>query len=168
MPASFVRLTAIITSTLTVTQYIDLYLDILILLSVIALVFFYLPSSHTIRITPYYLLGLIEGEGSFSLSNPKTMAISFYLSLTAAQSPLMNAIKNYLTSTLINNAHLKSLDSQDIINEVIFIYSRENRRVADKPQMEVSIKQIGFLVEKFIPMLSDLCFISKKYKDFQD
>jgi hypothetical protein len=29
------------------------------------------PSSHTIRITPYYLLGLIEGEGTFCLENPK-------------------------------------------------------------------------------------------------
>jgi hypothetical protein len=69
---------------------------------------FEMPSTHTIRITPYYLLGLFEGEGSFSFNKPKTMGISFTISLTAAQLPLMNAVKNYLISNYLDITHLKS------------------------------------------------------------
>jgi hypothetical protein len=32
---------------------------------------FVMPSFQSIRITPYWLLGLIEGEGSFCLNDPK-------------------------------------------------------------------------------------------------
>lgn len=68
-----------------------------------------MPSTHAaIRITPYWFLGLIEGGGYFCLYNPKTMGISFSLSLTAVQAPLINAIKNFLGSYLIDDVHLKS------------------------------------------------------------
>ena len=89
---------------------------------------FVMPSTHTIRITPYYLLGLFEGEGSFSLSNINTMAISFSISLTAAQAPLIKAVKDYLTSVFVDTVHLKSFfptDYMDIINEIVFIYPRK-------------------------------------------
>ena len=128
---------------------------------------FEMPDTHTIRITPYWLLGLIEGEGSFSLSNPKTMAISFTLSLTAAQTPLINAIKNYLGSYIIVDARLKSSpDYLEIINKIVFVYARKKRREADKPQIEITLKQIKFIHDKFIPMLFELNFVTKKYKDF--
>jgi len=132
---------------------------------------FEMPSTHAaIRITPYWLLGLIEGEGTFCLNNPKTMGISFSLSLTAVQAPLINAIQNFLGSYLIDGGvHLKSSqDYLEIISKIVFIYAREQRREADKPQIEISIKQVKFLVEKFIPMLSNLSFVTKKYKDFLD
>ena len=131
---------------------------------------FEMPSTHAaIRITPYWLLGLIEGEGTFCLNNPKTMGISFSLSLTAAQAPLIDAVKNFLGSYLIDGVHLKSpQDYLEIISKIVFVYAREQRREADKPQIEISIKQVKFLVDKFIPMLSNLSFVTKKYKDFLD
>ena len=98
------------------------------------------------------------------------MGISFSLSLTAVQAPLINAIQNFLGSYLIDGGvHLKSSqDYLEIISKIVFIYAREQRREADKPQIEISIKQVKFLVEKFIPMLSNLSFVTKKYKDFLD
>lgn len=55
---------------------------------------FDMPSTHSLRITPYWLLGLIEAEGSFSFSlSSNIMKTTFYLSLTAAQAPLIHAIK---------------------------------------------------------------------------
>jgi len=57
---------------------------------------FEMPAPHAIRITPYWLLGLIEGESSFSLNDPKTMGISFSLALIHAQYPLINAIKHFI------------------------------------------------------------------------
>lgn len=38
---------------------------------------FSMPSHHTIRITPYGLLGLIEGESTFCLNDSKNMRIHF-------------------------------------------------------------------------------------------
>jgi len=41
---------------------------------------FTMPTTHTIRITPYYLLGLIEGEGSFCLSKASLWNGSYFFS----------------------------------------------------------------------------------------
>lgn len=38
---------------------------------------FVLPDSHKIIITPYWLLGLIEGDGSFSVSTSKSFPLRF-------------------------------------------------------------------------------------------
>lgn len=34
--------------------------------------------------------------------------------------------------------------------------------------VEISVRQVGFIFDKFIPMLSNLSFVTKKYKDFLD
>lgn len=59
-----------------------------------------MPLSHSIRITPYWLLGLIEGEGSFFITKRRdyqSLGVCFSFALTYAQLPLMCAIKNFLT-----------------------------------------------------------------------
>ena len=38
---------------------------------------FILPNSHKILITPYWLLGFIEGDGSFSFSTSKSIPLRF-------------------------------------------------------------------------------------------
>jgi hypothetical protein len=97
------------------------------------------------------------------------MGISFSLSLTATQAPLINAIKNYLGSYFIDDAHLKSSqDNLEIISQIVYIYTRDKRGEGDKPQITISIKRIKYLVEKIIPMLSNLRFVTKKYQDFLD
>uniref|UniRef100_UPI0023F54B85 homing endonuclease n=1 Tax=Leptographium wingfieldii TaxID=155675 RepID=UPI0023F54B85 len=52
-----------------------------------------------IKITDYWLLGLIEGEGSFHLIRSRLIP-SFALKMTADQEPLMRAIKKYLIERL--------------------------------------------------------------------
>jgi hypothetical protein len=37
-----------------------------------------MPSNHSIKITSYWLLGIIEGEGTFCLMNSKTFGVSFF------------------------------------------------------------------------------------------
>lgn len=97
------------------------------------------------------------------------MAISFTLSLTATQVPLVHAMKNYLGSCMIDATHLKSSpDYLEIVNEIVYVYTREKRTETDKPQIEITLKQIKPICEKFIPMLSKLSFVTKKYKDFLD
>lgn len=129
---------------------------------------FEMPFAHKITITPYWLLGLIEGEASFSISKSNTLNTTFYLCLTSAQAPLVNAIKDFLISHLIREDILKlPLDYQDSIRKVIGVYSRKQRGNS-KPFIELVVTQTGFLVDKLIPLLSSLTFATKKYKDFLD
>jgi LAGLIDADG endonuclease len=64
---------------------------------------FNMPKGHQIKITKYWLLGLIEGEGSFSLAKEK-LRPDFQLLFTAAQKPLLIEIKKYLISNLVGGA----------------------------------------------------------------
>lgn len=56
---------------------------------------FTMPKDHKINITPYYLLGLIEGEGSFTFANGR---IRFSLTMTETQKPLIEAVKSFIDS----------------------------------------------------------------------
>lgn len=60
---------------------------------------FSMPSDHVVNITKYWLLGLIEGEGSFSLARSK-LRPNFQLLFTEAQKFLLEEIRNYLISNL--------------------------------------------------------------------
>lgn len=129
---------------------------------------FKFPSNHTVRITPYWLLGLIEGSFSFSLSK-NIMQITFYLSLTAAQAPLINEIKYMLDSLLIEDRHLKlPEDCLEKLRKAVSVYKREKRVDNAKPTIAITVTQTKFIVEKFIPLLLTLNFVTKKYYDFLD
>lgn len=132
---------------------------------------FDMPSSHSFRITPYWILGLIEGDGSFgfSITNNKIIKTTFYLSLTASQAPLINAIKDKLDSMLLINhnqdIHLPA-ESKVNLRKLVGVYTRDSRGGNAKPSILVS--QIKFIVEILILALYSLNFMSKKYMDFLD
>jgi len=129
---------------------------------------FEMPFAHKIIITPYWLLGLLEGEASFSISSSNLLKTTFYLCLTSAQAPLINAIKDYLTLYLIGEDILKlPPDYQDSVRKVIGVYNREVRGNS-KPVIELIVTQTKFLLDKLIPLLSGLTFVTKKHKDFLD
>ena len=97
------------------------------------------------------------------------MSISFHLVLTASQASLIHAIKDYLDSIFLEDSKLKSYQGyQDINFDKIFVFERESRGGAQKPHIGFTISQINFIVEKFIPMLYNLSFGTKKYYDFLD
>lgn len=73
--------------------------------------------------------------GSFSISNLKTMAITFTLNLTAAQSTIMNAINSYLITNFLDSASVKPLSKFGIINEIVFLSRKDKRKEYDKPQI---------------------------------
>ena len=129
---------------------------------------FEMPFAHKINITPYWLLGIIEGEASFSISSSNIPRTTFYLSLTSAQGPLIHAIKDFLTSNMLGEDLLKlPLDYQESLRKVIGIYNPKGRGNS-KSQVELIVTQTKFLVDKLIPLLSGLTFVTKKYKDFLD
>nr|QCI56424.1 hypothetical protein [Hypsizygus marmoreus] len=60
---------------------------------------FFQSEHHKIKITPYWLLGLIEGEGSFWVSK-NNLIQCFEIGLTLSQKPVIEAISNYLLSLI--------------------------------------------------------------------
>lgn len=130
---------------------------------------FDMPSFHSINITHYYLLGLIEGEGTFCLNDFKNMGVSFSIALTSAQAPLMYAIKNFIDSYMIEDTNFKNyLYYHDIISQRSNISLKKKSTENGKPVIELTVRQVGYLMEYLIPMLSNLNFVTKKYYDFLD
>jgi hypothetical protein len=55
--------------------------------------------NHEIKITSFYLLGLIEGDGTFSVSRDSIRPV-FQILLTASQKPLLIKIREFLINNL--------------------------------------------------------------------
>jgi hypothetical protein len=58
-----------------------------------------MPLDHEVKVTPYWLLGLIEAEGSFYLRRDP-LRPGFQILLTCAQEPLLIKIKEYIRDNL--------------------------------------------------------------------
>jgi hypothetical protein len=140
---------------------------------------FSMPNSQNINITPYLLLGLIEGDGYFCLMNSQTFVVCFGISLIAPQAPLIEAIKEYLGALLIKNYNIQFFTSHGatvaevesfkiIIKKIFYIHHREKRLENAKASLTLSIRHVQFLKEQFIPMFQNLCFLTKKHKDLLD
>jgi hypothetical protein len=54
---------------------------------------FILPNYHKILITPYWLLGFIEGDGSFSVSTSKSFPLRFNIVQSIIEKKVLEAIK---------------------------------------------------------------------------
>jgi hypothetical protein len=121
---------------------------------------FSLPFNH-IKITPYWLLGLIEGEGSFHLRR-NTLTPTFSFSLTQAQTPLMKEIVYYLIEQLDEYSAIKANNTK------LFNFNLEKARGNAKPILKLSLFQLDYLFNIFIPFLNNLKFKSKKKLDFND
>jgi len=57
---------------------------------------FTMPSDKEVRITPYWLLGFIEGEGSFSINKRNNYRLDFSLCQSSTNLVLLQKIKIYL------------------------------------------------------------------------
>jgi hypothetical protein len=121
---------------------------------------FSLPLNH-IRITSFWLLGLIEGEGSFHLRR-NNLTPSFSLSLTLTQKPVILKIISFLTNNLDEYSKFKAINSK------LFNIIEEKSKGNSKSQIKLVITQIDYLNNIFIPFLESLNFLSKKSLDFHD
>lgn len=121
---------------------------------------FILPDNH-IKITPYWLLGLIEGEGSFYLRR-NSLTPTFSLTLTQIQQPVIEAIIKILKNLLDPYSLIKANNTK------LFYLEIEKSKGNTKSKIKLSIFQIDFLVNIFIPFLEKLEFQSKKKLDFYD
>jgi len=100
-----------------------------------------------IKITWPWLLGFLEGDGSFSVSGTLPR---FFIDATISETNVLIEIKNFLNC---GNVHSRTQSK-----------SRPNQ----KPTSSFSINSIEILYNFLIVNLDNLTFMTKKYKDFLD
>lgn len=105
--------------------------------------------SIKINITDYWLLGLIEGEGSFHLIRSRLILA---LKMVSYQELLMVAIKEYLTERLgFDKYSLFKLNSSELIS-INYVPPKGN----SKPQVFIGIENIRILYNYLLPFLKSL------------
>nr|WDZ67655.1 homing endonuclease [Leptographium wingfieldii] len=117
---------------------------------------FTFPSSYTVRITPYWLLGFVEGDGSFFTR--KDFALSFNLAQSFKDSILMEAIKDYLNnlaSPLNNGAGLEG-------SAVSLSYKKSSN------MLYLVINRLDYISLVLIPFFDGLVWQTKKNLDYED
>jgi len=124
---------------------------------------FNFPVGHEIIISGPWLLGLIEGEGSFYLDRTGFKPV-FSMVLSEVQLPVVEKIIEYLESSLgFNEYSMFKLKSSSLI-----AIKRGKAINNSKPLIGLTVKNTNVLVNYFIPYLDKLTFITKKSKDFND
>lgn len=122
---------------------------------------FDLPKDHIIRITANYLIGYLEGDGTFYL-NKNDMAVHIGLVSLTVNRPVLEKIREFLLDLL--NEHSYILGSSTKLINIL-----DNKPTGDnKPVSIIDITQIDFLCNILIPYFDNVEFRTKKYLDYLD
>ena len=113
-----------------------------------------------IHITKYWLLGFIEGDGSFFISRTDIEPV-FSIELSEEQYPVLLKVKEYLE----NNLGFDKYSIFKLKNSSAISINKKKPRLG-KPTVIFIIKNIFILNNYFLPFLGNMAFISKKGKDF--
>jgi len=121
------------------------------------------PINSEINITKSWLLGFIEGDGSFFLRRDNIVP-TFSIELTGVQFPVMLKIKEFLENSLgFDPYSLYKLKNSSII-AITTVKARNNA----KSSVSLIIKNINVLNNYLIPFFADSEFLTKKGLDFND
>lgn len=120
---------------------------------------FSMPNNKEINITPYWFLGFIEGEGSFSINRHNKFRLDFSLSQAIVDFNLMQNIKTYLEN-------LPGTDGK--YDGAIGISVSKSTNLNHKSTARIETTRIEYFSNIFIPFLDNLVWRSKKQWDFQD
>ncbi len=121
------------------------------------------PESSKILITKWWLLGFVEGDGSFFMRRD-TFTPVFCIEITGVQLDVLIKIKEFLEKSLGFNLYsLYKLKHSSII-AVTTVKARKN----SKSSVSLIIKNVRVLNNCFVPFLDDMPFLTKKGKDFKD
>ncbi len=109
-----------------------------------------LPSNHKVVVTFPWLLGFIEGDGSFSFNK---LVPRLSIQLTLIDKPVLIAI----------NEFFGGIGSLTTISR-----SSQKGRESHAPEVSLEFNKIAFLYNVIVPTFTSLTFYSKKGLDFAD
>ena len=124
---------------------------------------FNMPENYKIIITKNWLLGFIEGDGSFFVKRDTLIPV-FGLELTGVQLDVLLKIKEFLENSLGFDVYsLYKLKNSSII-AVTTAKARNN----NKSTVAITVKNVKVLNNYLLPFLDNMTFLTKKGQDFQD
>ena len=122
---------------------------------------FNLPENHVINITGNYLVGLLEGDGSFYLSKQHMVPRVSLITITLDKL-LLFAIRDFLLNQL--DSHSKLLGT-----ETKLINITDKKQIGNNKLISIlEIYQIDYICNILIPYLDNFEFKTKKYLDYLD
>jgi len=122
---------------------------------------FVFPQDYKIKLNDYWVLGFVEGEGSFSIVKKNNYKLRFSVGQSSKDLNLMEFLKGYF----INLAIAKGFNELDI---AIGLYRSKMKNYED--MLSIDIRDSNFIENVIIPFFDNLShsWRSKKYLDFQD
>jgi hypothetical protein len=125
------------------------------------------PDSHTIRITPDWLLGFIEGDGCFYLhvnANDYSVKLEMTIRQTFTEKSLMEAIKQFLHPT--NLVPLESGLSSILADIALYLFEPKKENI--NPVYTIVVRDLSYICFILIPLFNTLTFHTKKALDYKD
>lgn len=129
--------------------------------------YFGITESRKFRITPYWVLGFIEGEGSFHILK-KDYYPRFSVGQSVKDLALMEELKNYFNSLERELPHANltlNLEEGGSPHQEDVAYLSIDKKI---DMVNLAISQKYFITNVLIPFFDSLSWQSKKEKDFQD
>nr|ATI20244.1 NADH dehydrogenase subunit 5 [Juglanconis oblonga] len=120
-----------------------------------------LYKSKSYKITPYWLLGFVEGEGSFYIKSQNLLP-GFRLSQIDYELPLLEAIRDFLLE-LPGDYSIRRNYASGVIT-----FDKGKIINSSKFQYYLNITNNSFLVNVLIPFFDSLVWQSKKELDYKD
>ena len=124
-------------------------------------VIFDLPVGHCITITGNYLVGFLEGDGTFYL-NKHDMTVRVALVTTTVNRLVLEKIREFLLSQLDECSYILGSTTK-LIN-----ISDKRIKKGHKPVSILEIYQIDYICNILIPYFDCTAFYAKKYLDYLD
>ena len=121
------------------------------------------PENSNIVVTKWWLLGFVEGDGSFFMRRD-TFTPVFSIELGGVNLDILVKIKEFLEKSLGFNLYsLYKLKNSSII-AVTTVKARSNR----KSSVAITIKNVRVLNNYLVPFFENMTFLTKKGHDFED
>jgi hypothetical protein len=113
-----------------------------------------------IKITPYWLLGFVEGDGSFSIQKGGNFILVFSITQVSKDLPLLGAIKDFICN-LPGDYKIRSNHNGGVVNI-------STSQSVGNPASKLGVTNRYFLKNVLVPFFDSLVWHTKKELDYKD